>query len=75
VSVGKFADWIVPETAEKVARFDLPYLSDYAAITKNRFGKGIVYYVGTCFAGDEALAKLMKYVLADANLSLRWAGN
>jgi beta-galactosidase len=46
----KATDWcefLIPETAEVVARYDHPFFGKYPAITTNRFGKGTVTYVGT----------------------------
>jgi len=42
-----YADWITPAGAEVLFRYDEDYLSPYAAVTRNTFGDGIAYYVGT----------------------------
>ena len=38
---------IVPQGAQTLWRYDDPFYRRYAAITRNSWGKGTVYYVGT----------------------------
>ena len=44
---GLWADLIVPETAETVATFTEEPLVGRAALTRNAFGRGLAYYLGT----------------------------
>nr|WP_209719439.1 beta-galactosidase [Asticcacaulis solisilvae] len=50
-----WAELLTPTTAEVVARYDHPAWKNYAAITRNRHGKGEVTYMG--FMPSEALAE------------------
>lgn len=45
--VSVWADFIIPETAEILARYEHPFFGKYPAITRNRFGKGTLTYQGT----------------------------
>ena len=38
-------DWLTPTTAEVLYRYDEP-IFPAAAVTRNTFGKGMVYYIG-----------------------------
>ena len=44
---GIFRDMLVPTTAETLYSYDDDFYRQYAAITKNNYGKGCVYYIGT----------------------------
>lgn len=46
-TAGIFRDMIVPQGAQTLWRYDDPFYRRYAAITRNSWGKGTVYYVGT----------------------------
>ena len=45
-TAGIFRDMIVPQGAQTLWRYDDPFYRRYAAITRNSWGKGTVYYVG-----------------------------
>lgn len=62
---------LVPGSAEVLARYDHPYWGEYAAITRNHYGKGTATYIG-CLPGFELMEEIMKGVLIDANL---WDNN
>jgi len=47
-----YVDWMMREGAESLGGYDAPYLNGYSAVTRNRFGRGIAYYVGTVFRED-----------------------
>jgi beta-galactosidase len=64
----RYADWIKPTSAEAIARYDLPYLKAYAAVTRNEFGKGIGWYVGTIVKEEDFYDKLTAKLLADASI-------
>jgi beta-galactosidase len=55
----QYADWIKPLSAEPKARYEAPHLEDFAAVTRNKFGHGIGWYVGTIAQGDEFYDKLI----------------
>jgi beta-galactosidase len=63
-----FADWITPATAKAVARYDQPHLKEFAAVTRNEFGEGVGWYVGTIIEQSEFYDQLMANVLKDANI-------
>ncbi|OPZ28242.1 MAG: Beta-galactosidase BgaA [Lentisphaerae bacterium ADurb.BinA184] len=42
-----YCDWITPRKAEVLAGYERWHMKPYAAVTRNRFGKGTGYYVGT----------------------------
>ena len=63
------ADWILPQTARTVARYEEAYLKSFAAVTVNDFGKGRAYYVGTCFVSDETVRLIARHVLKGAGVA------
>ncbi len=64
-----YTDWIKPTTAETVAGYDAWWLTDYAAITRNRLAKGIAWYVGTIGNTPAFYDGLIARVLADAGIT------
>ena len=62
---------LVPGAAEVLARYDHPYWGEYAAITRNHYGKGTATYIG-CLPGSELMEEIMKNALIDAGL---WDNN
>ena len=42
-----FADWVLPQSAKVLAGYEQWHLEPYAAATRNHFGQGTAYYVGT----------------------------
>lgn len=43
-----YADWLTPITAETLAGYEAPWhMTGFAAVTRNAFGQGWGYYVGT----------------------------
>jgi beta-galactosidase len=63
-----YADWIKPLTAKSKARYSAPHLKDFAAVTRNEFGQGIGWYVGTIASDDAFYDKLMAALLKDAKV-------
>lgn len=41
------AEWVQPQTAETLARYDEWHMQPYAALTRNRYGQGWGYFLGT----------------------------
>ena len=46
-TAGIFRDMIVPQSAQVLWRYDDPFYRRYAAITRNSYGRGAAYYLGT----------------------------
>ena len=65
----KYADWIIPETAEVLAGYQHPWhMKDFAAITKNSFGKGQGWYIGTVFPDEAAYDTVVGEILKQADI-------
>lgn len=64
-----------PEGAEAVANYGHKYWGEYAAVTRNRFGKGNAWYLGTMLP-PEALKKYLLQSAEDSGIvpetTLRW---
>ncbi len=61
-------DMIVSEGAETVCAYDGEFYKGGAAITKNRYGKGTVWYVG-CDLEDKALERLCAEVADESGIT------
>ena len=46
-TAGIFRDMVVPQGAQVLWRYDDPFYRSYAAITRNAYGRGAAYYLGT----------------------------
>ena len=65
----RYADWVTPETAETVAQFTGPWhVTEFAAVTRNKYGKGQGWYVGAIFKEDVFYDKLVNRLLQEANI-------
>ncbi len=64
----KFMELLVPETAEVLASYQHYNWKDYAAVTRNHFGKGTAYYIG-CMTDETALSKILSLALKNASVS------
>lgn len=62
-----WAELLTPTTGDVLATYNHPYWGKYAAITKNNYCAGHVYYVGT-YLEEHAITELYKYILKQANL-------
>ena len=60
---------LVPEGAETLASYEHYNWKDYAAITKNQYGKGTAVYIG-CMTDQETLKAVMRDVLCNAQVDL-----
>lgn len=56
------------ETAKSVARYTSNFYAGMPVVTRNCFGEGITYYVGTEMA-SEGLAKVIDMAITEANIS------
>jgi beta-galactosidase len=61
-----YADWITPTKAQALARYNEPHLKEFAAVTRNKFGAGIGWYVGTIVNSDEFYDRLIARITKDA---------
>lgn len=67
-TAGVFRDMIVPSTAEVLYRYDDEFYRDYAAVTRNVWGKGCAYYLGTNPDAD-TLSDLLNQAMEQAGLA------
>jgi beta-galactosidase len=61
-------DILTPDTAETLATYTNRYYKGQAAITKNHFGKGTTYYVGTKTSSEEFYQKIMSAALTGVGI-------
>ncbi len=77
--VGDFADgtftamrtseWVLPQGAEVLAGYDAWHMTDFAALTRNRFGKGWGYFLGTVVDEPVFYDRLVADILAHAGVT------
>jgi beta-galactosidase len=67
----KYNDWITPKTAASLATYDHWHLGAYPAVTRNTYGKGAGYYVGTVANEDSFYDALIAAVFAEAGVAAR----
>ncbi len=58
-----------PDTAQVLASYDHPGWKGFAAVTRNRYGKGSALYIG-CRLSEEALTGLLRQALPEMGLTL-----
>ncbi len=79
---GQWCDVLCPEHASTVARYGDGFFRGEAAVTRNSFGSGIVYYIGTvgeqalynrlaCMAAEEAGLPILQGVPAHVEVTTR----
>ena len=64
-----FMELLIPEGARVLARYEHPAWGEYAAITRNRFGKGTAVYLG-CMTGEAVLDNVLRGALTDAGVQI-----
>ena len=64
---GVFRDMAVPTTAQVLYRYGDPFYHQYAAITRNRWGEGWAYYLGTAPDRD-TLEEVLRSAMNEAGL-------
>lgn len=65
----KYVDWLTPENAKALAAYEEQWhLEPFAAVTKNTYGKGKGWYVGTIFEEDAFYDQLIEKLLQDADI-------
>ena len=62
-----FMELIRPAGAQVLASYDHHSWHPYAAVTRNRYGRGTAYYIG-CMTGEETLKKILKKALEEAKV-------
>lgn len=63
-----YADWVTPKTAEPLAGYEPSHMMEFAAVTRNCYGKGVAFYVGTVVEEDTFYDALIKTVLRTASI-------
>lgn len=69
-----FAELLQPKEAETLASYEHKYWGRYSAVTRNRYGEGSAYYVGT-YLSKEQLKKYLLSAAADGEIAIpaqRW---
>ena len=64
----QYCDWLTPKRAETLAAYDEWHMKEFAAATRNRYGKGFGYYVGTVVEEDGFYDGLLADVLKSARI-------
>ncbi len=64
-----FMELLVSEGAEVLASYEHYNWKDYAAITRNHYGKGQAVYIG-CMTDEETLKSVYKAVLPEADVEI-----
>ncbi len=65
----RYTDWITPQGAMVVANYpDQWQMKPFAAVTRNAYGKGKGWYVGTVFKEDAFYDNLIRQLLLDAGI-------
>jgi beta-galactosidase len=65
--VSVWAELIIPESAQGLAFYDHPFFGKYPAVTRNRYERGTVTYVGTVLS-DLLQSKVVEDILKCAGL-------
>ncbi len=64
-----YVDWVTPTSAEVLAGYDAPWhMTGFAAVTRNAYGRGWGYYVGTVIKEAAFYDQLMGDALAKAGV-------
>jgi len=64
----RYADWVKPKGAEALAGYEDRHMKPFAAATRNRFGRGTGYYVGTVIKEESFQDALIADVLRSARI-------
>ncbi|MEI8351672.1 MAG: beta-galactosidase [bacterium] len=67
-TAGGYADWIQLRGATAFAGYTAPHMRTYAALTRNRFGKGTGWYCGTVVKEPAFYDRLVAGALRDAGI-------
>lgn len=66
--VDYWAELLIADRAETLARYEHRYWGAYAGITRGAYGKGRAYYIG-CYTAKETLKEILQKAAADAGLT------
>ncbi|MEH7494470.1 beta-galactosidase [Neobacillus niacini] len=66
-TVDTWMELLTPTTAEVLAYYDHPHWGKYAAITENRYGKGIATYIG-CIPSQAIMKEVLRHAVKKADL-------
>lgn len=66
-TVEVWMELLTPTTAEALAWYEHPHWGAYAAVTENRYGKGIATYIG-CMPSAQVMAKVLERASKAAGL-------
>lgn len=66
-TVESWIELLTPTTAEVLATYEHPHWQQYAAITRNRYGAGIVTYIG-CMPSAAIMARVLEQAAKEAGL-------
>jgi len=66
-----YVDWVTPKGAQVMAAYNQWPLEPFAAVTRNKAGRGIAWYVGTVFEEDSFYDDLIGRLLDDAGVE-KW---
>jgi beta-galactosidase len=64
----QYADWVTPQSAEILAGFEPWHMRKFAALSRNRFGKGWGYYAGANAKQEAFYEALVADVLQHAGI-------
>jgi beta-galactosidase len=67
-SASEWAEFLMPETAQVLATYDHPFFGRFAAVTRNRYGKGTLTYSGTVLT-DRYQEQLIRQTLELAGVT------
>jgi beta-galactosidase len=65
----QWCDVLTPTTAEAVGTYASEFFAGRAAVTRNRYGKGLTYYLGTVL-GDHEYKAWVEGILIDLNIAV-----
>lgn len=66
-TVDTWMELLTPTTAEVLAYYDHPHWGKYAAITENRYGKGMATYIG-CIPSQAIMKEVLRHSVKKADL-------
>ena len=66
-TVDTWMELLTPTTAEVLAYYDHPHWGKYAAITENRYGKGMATYIG-CIPSQAIMKEVLRHAVKKADL-------
>ncbi len=67
-TASRYADWVTSNGAEILAAYDQWPVTGYAAVTRNNYGNGIGWYIGTVIKENTFYDQLIKFLLNDAGI-------